>query len=66
MSKPKHRVYCPISLRPKMLFETEQKALRFIQYNAENYGERKPTPIRAYFCHGCGGWHLTKREKWDD
>ncbi|MBR1525072.1 MAG: hypothetical protein IJ640_00230 [Prevotella sp.] len=64
--KPKHRVYCPISMRPKMVFPSEQKALRFIKYNAELYDRGKPTPVRAYFCQGCGGWHLTHRPRWED
>lgn len=62
--KPKYRVYCPISLRPKMLFETEKKAMNFIKFNADAF-EDNHVPVRAYFCKGCGGWHLTHRERWD-
>ena len=62
MSKPKHRVYCPISMRPKMVFETEAKAMRHIQFNADDY-KGSTVPIRAYYCTGCGGWHLTHKGK---
>lgn len=65
MAKPKHRVYCPIAMRPKMVFETEEKALRHIQFNADDY-EKGMIPVRAYFCKGCGGWHLTHRKRWED
>lgn len=51
-------------MRPKMVFETEQKALRFIKFNADDFGDMKP--VRAYFCKGCGGWHLTHRARWED
>ena len=64
MSKPKHRVYCPIAMRPKMVFETEQKALRFIEMNADQF--TGTAPIRAYFCTGCGGWHVTHRKRWEE
>lgn len=63
--KPKSRVYCPISMRPKMLFETEQKAMRFIEMNADDFTSSR-RPVRAYFCKGCGGWHVTHRKRWED
>ena len=61
--KPKHRIFCPICQRAKMVFETEEKAMRFIEYNAKDF-ESGVAPIRAYYCKGCGGWHLTKREEY--
>lgn len=64
MSKPKNRIYCPIAYRPKMLFETEEKAMRFIRMNADQFDGK--VPIRAYFCNGCGGWHVTHRKRWED
>ncbi|MBQ6724058.1 MAG: hypothetical protein IJQ84_06050 [Paludibacteraceae bacterium] len=64
MAKPKHRVYCPIAMRPKMVFETEQKAMRFIEMNADQF--KGTAPIRAYFCKGCGGWHVTHRKRWEE
>lgn len=59
--KPKHRVFCPLAMRQKMVFETEQKALRFIKFNAKNF-DSGVVPTRAYYCRGCGGYHLTHRE----
>lgn len=64
MSKPKHRVYCPIAMRPKMVFETEEKAMRFIKMNRDQF--TGTAPVRAYFCQGCGGWHLTHRKRWEE
>lgn len=46
-----------------MLFETEAKALNFMKFNAEFIAAgQKGTPVRAYFCRACGGWHVTKHE----
>lgn len=64
MSKPKNRVFCNLAGRPKMLFETREKAERFLKFNAqstENWREHK-VPIRAYYCSGCMGWHLTSHQ----
>lgn len=63
MSKPKNRVYCPIIMRPKLCFETKEKALRFIEMNADEFEGKRP--VRAYFCAGCGGWHVTHRKRWE-
>ncbi len=63
--KPKHRVYCPAAMRSKMVFETEQKAMLHIRYNAADY-HAKYIPVRAYFCTACGGWHLTHRTAWEE
>ena len=63
--KPKHRLYCPSAMRSKMLFQTEQKALLHIRYNADDY-KTHVVPVRAYFCTACGGWHLTHRQSWED
>lgn len=49
-------------MRPKMVFETEAKAMRHIQFNADDY-KGSTVPIRAYYCTGCGGWHLTHKGK---
>lgn len=58
--KPKNRVYCPIADRPKMVFENESKALNFIKFNGEGIEELNGyAPVRAYYCTGCAGWHLT-------
>jgi len=60
MCKPKNRVFCPFAGKPKMLFETEKKAERFLKFNAGDIdgGEL----LRPYYCVCCGGWHLTHRK----
>lgn len=49
-----------------MLFQTEKKAMNFIKFNAEEFRDINHIPVRAYYCQGCGGWHLTHKEKWDE
>ena len=65
MSRPKdrNRVMCPWCGRSKMLFETREKAERFIEYNARDYANPTFRPRRAYWCDGCGGWHITHTNK---
>lgn len=60
--KPKHRIYCPICQRAKMVFETKHKAILFIRYNKDKFTIDGYKPRRAYYCVGCMGWHLTHRE----
>ena len=58
--KPKHRVYCYDCGKPKLLFETEKKALNFIKFNADEIEQTKGyKPERIYFCKACGGYHVT-------
>ena len=59
MSKPKNRIYCPDCGKEKMLFETEDKANRFIKFNSNNikHGES----LRPYFCIACGGYHISHK-----
>lgn len=59
MSKPKNRIYCPDCGKEKMLFETEDKANRFIKFNSNNitHGES----LRAYYCIACGGYHISHK-----
>lgn len=59
--KPKNRVYCLEASRMKMLFETEKRAYRFIEFNGEELLKNRPegTELRAYKCEACGGWHIT-------
>ena len=62
MKPTKNRVFCLVINRPKMLFETEQKANRFIKFNEEavrNEGKKDFKNLRAYYCISCGGWHIT-------
>ena len=59
MSKPKNRIYCPDCGKEKMLFETEDKANRFIKFNSNDitHGES----LRAYYCIACGGYHISHK-----
>ena len=58
--KPKNRVYCRECGKLKILFETEQKALNFLKYNAKDIINKKGyTPKRVYYCECCGGYHVT-------
>lgn len=68
MSKPnKCRVMCPDIGRPKMLFDTEAKALNFIKFNGEEL-KGDASKLRVYWCPACGGYHISshKPKKWDD
>ena len=57
--KPKNRVWCPEGRRPKMKFETEDEARRFLKWNSGNFD--KKIPSRIYWCEGCCGYHITAR-----
>ena len=60
MRPNKNIVYCCACQKPKMLFETKQKADNFIKYNSkEILEENGKAPIRSYHCMMCGGFHLT-------
>ena len=62
--RPQHRVVCQVTMRRKLLFPTEEKAQRFMEYNsAEIKANSGHAPIRAYYCESCGGWHVTSQEK---
>ena len=59
---PKHRIFCPSSNKPKLLFSTKKKALKYIEFNADKIEEQNGyAPIRAYWCSSCGGWHVTSQ-----
>lgn len=60
MKPTKNRVFCRECNRMKMLFEEEKQALNFLKFNASNFDDK--TPVRAYYCDACFGWHLTSRE----
>ena len=57
--KPKNRVYCADSMRPKMRFETEREAHDFIKWNHDNFEEKIPS--RVYWCEACCGYHITAK-----
>lgn len=49
-----------------MLFESEQAANRFMEFNADEIQEENgKAPVRAYYCDMCLGWHLTSRTDFD-
>lgn len=57
---PKNRVLCAECGRQKILFESESKANRYIEYNARHVVNKQGNqPTRAYYCESCGGWHVT-------
>lgn len=62
-NKPTHnRVFCVDCGRHKCRFDTEEEALRFIEYNGHDiYEQSGKAPVRAYPCVACGGWHITSR-----
>lgn len=60
MTHTKHRVYCQSCHRPKMLFETREKADNFIRFNSPDMlAEGGTAPVRSYYCRICCGWHVT-------
>lgn len=62
--RPKNRVFCPQCNRPKLLFTSREKAYTFIRFNAQDItAQSGHAPNRAYFCQGCGGWHVTSKPK---
>lgn len=63
MAKPKNRIMCPDCGRPKMLFESEREAERFIKWNSDDikHGEK----LRPYYCPACCGWHITHHKEWN-
>ena len=66
MKPTKNRVFCYGCHRPKMLFETQQKADNFIHYNTDAILEKKrKAPVRSYYCEICNGWHVTSNPSED-
>ena len=62
--KPKNRVYCLAISRCKMLFESKDKAERFIKFNEDDIrktgtANKRFKKLRSYYCEVCGGWHIT-------
>lgn len=59
--KPKNRIICPDCGKAKLLFETEAKAKRFIEFN----GNEIPVPgggeLKPYYCPACCGYHITHK-----
>ena len=65
--KPKIRYFCVACQRPKMLFETQEEADRFIAYNrCDILKGRRKAPVRSYYCEICSGWHVTSNPSKED
>jgi hypothetical protein len=63
MKPTKNRVFCFDCGKHKMLFESENKANRFIQFNSEEIeSENGYAPNRSYYCIACAGWHVTHKQ----
>lgn len=61
--KPVNRVFCFSAGRQKLQFDTRDRAMRFLEYNAEKIGEETGKyPCRAYYCKCCCCWHVTSQE----
>ena len=60
MKPTRNRVMCPDCGKVKMLFESEKKAQRFIDWNADDiqFGDR----LRTYYCPACCGWHISHHQ----
>jgi len=59
--------YCVDAMRSKMTFDSEESALKFIEWNGDEMEAKTGfKPVRAYYCHCCQGWHVTKHgnEEW--
>ena len=64
MKPVKNRVYCQDCGRIKMLFDSEEKANRFIKYNKDEIeSENEKSPVRAYNYKMCGCWHVTSKQE---
>ena len=62
MKPTRNRFFCSAIRRPKMLFESQEKADNFIRFNASEMADDENdeyVPIRSYYCTSCGGWHVT-------
>jgi ssDNA-binding Zn-finger/Zn-ribbon topoisomerase 1 len=60
MKPTRNRYLCPDCGRVKMLFESREKAQRFIDWNAPDicHGDH----LRPYYCPACCGWHISHLE----
>lgn len=60
MKPTRNRIFCISCRRPKMLFESREKADNFIRFNSdEMVSETGKAPVRSYYCALCCGWHVT-------
>ena len=62
MKPTKNRIYCPACGRPKMQFESRQKADKFIRFNSDEIKEEHgKAPVRSYYCTMCCAWHVMSK-----
>jgi hypothetical protein len=60
----KNRFYCYDSVKVRMLFKTEKKAINFIKLNSAEIEENSNVKLeRHYYCIACNGWHITSRKE---
>ena len=60
MKPVNNHIFCPGCRRPKILFETREKAENFIRFNGEEIAVQSgKAPTRSYYCSFCCGWHVT-------
>ena len=67
MKPTKNQFFCSDCSKIKMRFETEDKANRFLKFNANEIEEETGLrPERSYHCIACDSWHITsKKEVWN-
>lgn len=57
---PKNLKYCVDCHKPKLSFETEEKAKRFIEFNSDEI-DSGGNELRPYYCPTCCAWHVSKK-----
>lgn len=57
----KRQIYCPKAKKPKISYETQQKAERA----NENFYDALGVTGHSYFCEACQAWHLGKGLTWE-
>lgn len=63
MKPTKNRFFCNDCGKIKIRFETEDKANRFIKFNADEIeSETGVRPERSYYCISCDSWHITSKK----
>lgn len=63
MKPTKNRIFCIGCQRPKMLFETQDKADNFMRFNNPIISSKsRKVPTRSYYCSFCCGWHVTSSD----
>lgn len=63
MKPVKNHIFCLGCNRPKIAFESKEKANNFIKFNSSEILEQTgKAPIRSYFCTFCSSWHVTSNK----